>query len=156
MTQMNASPDTSKTLQELDGQDWGEPSYDSYVARNSHRLRRVPIRDFTAEDLRLMLGQEIGLEYLVPEALRRLMDDPFLAGDFGPGDLLKNILSVPQAFWDEQPELGNQATSIAALALERLGDATSPNAGAVPEALRAWLDAWMQPRRTPRRDISEA
>lgn len=50
-----------KTLEELDGEKWGEPSYDSYLVTNCHRLRRIPLKDFSVEDLRLMIGQGIGL-----------------------------------------------------------------------------------------------
>jgi len=69
--------DRSKTLQQLDGTDWGEPTFDSHLVQECHRLHRVPLRDFTVEDLRITIGQDIGLEYLVPLALERLHADPF-------------------------------------------------------------------------------
>jgi len=56
-----------QTLTQLEGNDWGEPNYPSYVVTNSHRLRHKPLREFTAEDLRFMLGQQISLPILMPE-----------------------------------------------------------------------------------------
>lgn len=59
-----------KTLEQLEGQNWGEPDYDSYLVRNSHRLYRLPLHLFEEEDLRFMIGQRFGLKYLIPLALR--------------------------------------------------------------------------------------
>ena len=61
--------DRSRSLQQLDGQDRGEPTFRSHLVRECRRLRRVPLRDFTAEDLRSAIGQNVGLEYLVLLAL---------------------------------------------------------------------------------------
>ncbi len=55
-----------KSLQELEHSDWGEPTYDSHLVTTIHRLRRVPLRQYTVEDLRIMIGQNIGLQYLIP------------------------------------------------------------------------------------------
>ena len=54
--------DRSKTLQQLEGSDWGDPTYDSHLVTECHRLRRVPLREFTVEKLRIMIGQQIGLQ----------------------------------------------------------------------------------------------
>ena len=62
----------AKSLEELEASDWGEPTYDSYLVTTIHRLRRVPLRQFSVEDLRIMIGQDIGLQYLVPLALEHL------------------------------------------------------------------------------------
>jgi len=54
--------DRSKSLQQFDGQDWGEPTYPSHLVRECRRFRRVPLCNFTAEDLRIAIGQNVGLE----------------------------------------------------------------------------------------------
>ena len=79
--------DHNKSLQDLEGKDWGEPTYDSHLVTECHRLRRVPLREFTAESLRVLIGQQIGLPYLVPMALEMLQADPFTEGDYYGGDL---------------------------------------------------------------------
>lgn len=94
-----------KTLEQLDGVEWGEPNWKSYVVINCHRLRRVPLRDFTVEGLRLMIGQEEGLEYLVPLALEQLERDPMVSGDYYEGDLLQNVQRLPMKFWEQHPVL---------------------------------------------------
>lgn len=77
-----------QSLQELEGEDWGEPTFPSYLVRTCHALRRKPLREFMVEDLRIMIGQNIGLDYLIPLALEHLQQNPLVAGDFFPGDLL--------------------------------------------------------------------
>jgi len=97
-----------QTLEQLEGTEWGEPNYGSSVVINYHRLRRVPLRDFTVEDLRLMIGQREGLAYLVPLALEQLEHDPMVSGDYYEGDLLQNIQRLPVKFWEQHPALGER------------------------------------------------
>jgi hypothetical protein len=112
--------DRNKTLQQLEDRDWGEPTYDSHLVIECHRLRRVPLREFTAENLRIMIGQQIGLPYLLPLALELLSGDPFTEGDYYRGDLLAVVLRVDAAFWREQPQLHRAAAEIAERAFSLL------------------------------------
>jgi CDI immunity proteins len=95
-----------ETLTQLESKDWGEPTFPSYVVTNGHRLRHKPLRDFTAEDLRFMLGQQISLPILMPLALDVLeLENPFAGGESGHGTLLHNALRVDGQFWKEHPSL---------------------------------------------------
>lgn len=105
--------DCSKSLQQLEGTDWGEPQFDSHLVTECHRLRQVPLCDFTVEDLRITIAQDISLEYLIPIALERLYDNPFAEGSYYPCDLLVNVLRAETEFWRQHPELRDQATEIA-------------------------------------------
>ena len=88
------------TLEELDGQSWGEADADATgLVRECHRLRRIPVRNLSNDDLRLLLGQQIGEEWLVPIALARLHQEP-LAGDLYPGDLLNAVLKIDVKHWE--------------------------------------------------------
>jgi hypothetical protein len=82
-------PIRAKTLDELEGIVSGPPTYDSYLVQTCHRLRTKPIGEFDIEDLRIMIGQNIGLPYLLPLALDRLEENPWARGHMYPGDLLK-------------------------------------------------------------------
>ncbi len=94
-----------QNLDQVEGVDWGEPAYSSYVVTNSHRLRKKSLREFTPEDLRFMLGQQISLPILMPMALDVLEYEPFAAGDMFPGALLNMALQVDPMFWREYPGL---------------------------------------------------
>jgi hypothetical protein len=112
----NATPNSS--IEELEGDRWPEPDADSHLVRECDRLRKLQLRLFTVENLRIMLGQDIGARYLVPIALGHLEADPCVAGDFYPGDLLCSVLSLPREFWSANPELKARVAAVAARAID--------------------------------------
>ena len=83
-----------KTLENLEKDFWGKPDFDSHLVTRCYELRKLPLDNFTTEDLRIMIGQEIGLDYLIPLAIEVLTIDLFAEGDFFEGDLLKNVLEA--------------------------------------------------------------
>jgi CDI immunity proteins len=97
--------DRNKSIEELEGVDWGEPNSDSSLVTTCHRLRRKPLNRFTEEDLRIMIGQKISLPYLIPLAIERLEEDPLVETCFFRGDLLAVVLRVGEPFWSDHPEL---------------------------------------------------
>ena len=117
---MLAPSELDKSLQELEQSDWGEPTYDSHLVTTVHRLRRAPLRQFSVEDLRIMIGQSVGLPYLVPLALQHVRKDPLAEGDFYPGDLLKSMLTADSTFWRDHPEWRDEVREIATGTLTRL------------------------------------
>lgn len=91
--------DLHKTLEQLDGLVWNEPDYDSHLVRTCHQLRKKPLRAFTIEDLRIMIGQDINLEFLIPIALKQLRQNILAEGDLYEGDLLNNVLASEEEYW---------------------------------------------------------
>lgn len=102
-----------QTLEKLEGDDWGEPQYDSYLVRTIHALRRKPIREFTVEDLRITLGQKFGTHFLTPLALEQLEVEPFVEGNCYPGDLLVSVMRLPHDYWARHPTEVNRMAAIA-------------------------------------------
>lgn len=92
-----------RTLDELEGVA-AAPTYDSYLTGTCHRLRKKPIGEFSGEDLRIMIGQNIGLFYLVPIALDVLERHPLARGDFYPGDLLCALLRADPVYWQHHSD----------------------------------------------------
>lgn len=105
--------DKTKSLQQLEEHDWGEPTFESHLVQTCHNLRRKPLAEFYIEDLRIMIGQAIGLQYLVPLALEKLEVAPLVEGDFYAGDLLVALLRVDDSFWTAHPELKSRMKTIA-------------------------------------------
>ena len=95
--------DRNKSLEELEHDVWGEPDFEWHLVMKVHRLRRKPLNEFTTEDLRMMIGQEVGLPFLVPIAIERLEIDPLADGNFYRGDLLSNVCRINESFWTDQP-----------------------------------------------------
>jgi hypothetical protein len=99
--------DKSKvTLDTVDPPAWGPAPPDATaLVKWCHELRSKPLVDFTVEDLRVMIGQQVGLNRLVGLAHKRLRADPLVQGDYYPGDLLASVLRVDGAFWERSPDL---------------------------------------------------
>ena len=93
-----------KTLENLEKDFWDNSKCDSNLLKRCWELRKVTLDKFTTEDLRIMIGQQIGLNYLFPLAIESLTKDLFSEGDFYPGDLLKSVLSVDTNFWNTHKE----------------------------------------------------
>lgn len=77
-------------------------------------LIKIPLNEYSIEDLRLMIGQELGLPYLIPLAVEKLTHDLFAEGDLYEGDLLANVLKVERAFWEQNPGLWEKLNELIA------------------------------------------
>lgn len=102
----------SKSLEELENRRWCKPDFDSKLANECQRLWMVPISQLSVENLRMLIGQKIGLEFLVPVALDVLARNPLAEGSMYKGDLLASIAAIPDNFWANHPELNNQVVEI--------------------------------------------
>jgi|688.fasta_scaffold997157_2 hypothetical protein len=103
-----------KSLESLEKKTWPALSADegSYLIKTCNSLRKKQLQDFTTEDLRIMIGQEIGLYFLMPLAIETLTNDLFAEGDMYEGDLLKNVLEVDTKFWDDNKNYWQQLNDI--------------------------------------------
>ncbi|UNK21355.1 contact-dependent growth inhibition system immunity protein [Paenibacillus sp. N3/727] len=88
--------------------DWGEPEYCSSLVVNVHRLRKTPLKNFSDEDLRLMILQQVSLDYLLPIAFERLINNPLRSGEMYTGDLLSSILKVDKAYWTDRQDFKHE------------------------------------------------
>jgi len=93
-----------KTIEDLEKNRWPHNDFDSRLVRRTQELRKIPLNLFTTEDLRIMIGQQIGLDYLIPLVLETLTENLWAEGDFFEGDLLKNVLEVETEFWSKNKE----------------------------------------------------
>lgn len=93
-----------KTLENLEKEVWPKMDFDSHLVRRTTQLRRVPLNEFSVEDLRIMIGQSFSLFYLIPLALEKLEENILSEGDMMPGDLLQAVAKSDPEFWTEYPE----------------------------------------------------
>ncbi|WP_163215058.1 contact-dependent growth inhibition system immunity protein [Bacteroides sp. 519] len=91
---------SNKTLKELEKKSIEFPEDSSYLVRKVFELYNKKIKEFEVEDLRIMISQGFGLDYLIPIAINKLKENLFIEGDFYPGDLLESILSIKKEYWD--------------------------------------------------------
>lgn len=102
---MTSPIDTNLTLEQLEGRKPSKAEFESALVTRCYELYHRPLAEFTVEDLRLMIGQEFGLPFLIPLAIEKLESDPFVSGDYYPGDLLVAVLRVSNDFWNEHEDL---------------------------------------------------
>ena len=113
----------NKTIEQLEKNKWGEPKFQSHVVVTSYKLRKKKLKDFTVEDLRLMIGQNIGNQFLIPLAINHLRQDINSEGDFYPGDLLKSVLKSETSFWESNQNLKKEVVKILDTQIDKLIDA---------------------------------
>ena len=101
-----------KTLENLEKSNWGEPTYDSYLVKTCHKLRRKPLEEFETEDLRIMIGQNIGLDYLIPLALETLKENILAECHMYEGDLLNSVLTSEKEFWQKNLDYYNEVLTL--------------------------------------------
>lgn len=96
----------NKTIEALEKRDFGNPAEaPTPLTKRCLELSKKPLNEFSAEELSLMIGQGFSLNYLIPLAIDFLKKDLLTEGDLYPGDLLKSVQSVDEAFWVSNPKL---------------------------------------------------
>jgi hypothetical protein len=118
---MVASSVLDQSIQQLEKSDWGEPETgETSLIQDCLRLRRVPIRNLTLHDLVTLIGQSIGLDWLVPLALERLRKEPLTEAFYYDGDLLAAVLSVKKTLWGKHATWYSEIDDIARRAFATL------------------------------------
>ena len=103
---MSVPSQDHQSLDDIEGSTWGpRPSDATTLVAAIHALRHKPVGELTAADLRLLIGQRVGLDVVLPRALALLRQSPLVEGDLYPGDLLAAALHLPEAYWREHSAL---------------------------------------------------
>ncbi|RZJ72382.1 contact-dependent growth inhibition system immunity protein [Flavobacterium sp.] len=91
-----------KSLESLENDVWKSGGEEpTTLIRTCFALREKPLSQFEVEDLRIMIGQNIGLAYLIPMAIEVLHQNILAEGDFYEGDLLNSVLTADAKYWLE-------------------------------------------------------
>ncbi len=90
----------------------GNSKFLSHLTITCYELRKKPISQYSVKNLRILIGQRIGLNYLIPLAIEQLEDNALSSGDLYDGDLLESVVSIGNNFWLANPELKNDLERI--------------------------------------------
>ena len=94
----------TKSIEQLEKDIWEEPSgFPTDLVEKCFQYRKIVIGELTNEQLRLLISQKIGLDYLIEIALEKLEQDICTEGDFYNGDLLDSVSKVSTEFWSKKP-----------------------------------------------------
>jgi hypothetical protein len=95
-----------KSLESLEKNIWPPLDSDegSYLIKTCNQLRKKQLENFTTEDLRIIVGQSIGLKFLIPLAIEILKTDILAEGDLYEGDLLQSVLLSDKDYWRQEKD----------------------------------------------------
>lgn len=94
-----------KSIENLEKKNLGDiPNNESSIVRRFLKLRKVPLDEFTIDDIRFMINQETGLPWLLTLALEILQKNLFAEGNYYKGDLLNAILKIKFENWSANKE----------------------------------------------------
>lgn len=115
--------DRSKSLQELEGEDWGDPeAAETPMIGRVRTLRRKPVEDLTNGEVRLAVAQRVGFPLVLELALERLRPDPLLLADFYPGDVLAALVRIDEPEWEGRNDLRASLAELYRHAMEQSSD----------------------------------
>jgi CDI immunity proteins len=96
----------SRSISELEKSDWPKPGPKTpSVFVRCYELRQKPLSQLTVRDMRVLIGQDIGLVYLLPMALCEIEKDPLQEAEHFKGDLLAVVLRASSDFYGRHPDL---------------------------------------------------
>ena len=91
-----------KSIEQLEKDVWKNPSeFPTDLVEKCYRYRKISISKLTDEQIRLLISQKIGIEYLIGIALEKLERNILTECDFYEGDLLVAVSSIATEFWNK-------------------------------------------------------
>jgi hypothetical protein len=92
----------SKSIEQLENDYWKVQSeFPTNLIKRCFEYRKIKISELTVEQIRLLISQKIGIEFLIGIALEKLEQNIIAEGDLYEGDLLDSVSKVPTKFWNK-------------------------------------------------------
>lgn len=103
--QCKLQPMNTKTVEQLENNYWAElDEYPTDLVKRCHEYRRVPLNQMTVEQMRTLILQKIGVQYLLPKSMSILRENLLVEGDCYPGDLLYAVSRLTIDDWKNYEE----------------------------------------------------
>ncbi|WGH76175.1 contact-dependent growth inhibition system immunity protein [Tenacibaculum tangerinum] len=92
----------TKSIEQLEKDVWKNHSeFPTDMVEKCYRYRKISIAELTNVQIRLLISQKIGVEYLIGIALEKLERNILTECDFYEGDLLIAVSGLPAEFWSK-------------------------------------------------------
>jgi len=101
-----------KSISEIKGLPEVKSEFGSSLEKNILKAEQKPIKELTNEDLRILLGQNLHLELIVPIVLDRLKFDILTRSEDLDVMLLTKLLQIESNYWEDNPEIKNTFDSL--------------------------------------------
>ena len=93
-----------RSIEQLENDYWKDVDFPSTLVERCFAYRKIPVSNLTVEQLRLLIGQQIGLPYTIPKAISFLQEEILVEGDYYPGDLLNSLLDLSEDDWNQNAD----------------------------------------------------
>ena len=101
-----------QSLQALENHYWGDPlNAPTTLVKRCIELSKVSVDRLLSGDLRVMIGQKIRLQYLIPLAIQKFQKDIFVDAELYKGDLLEIVLRIDTSFGTVMKIIGYNFTN---------------------------------------------
>jgi CDI immunity proteins len=105
--------DSTKSIEQLENDYWPTAiSNPTKLTEKCYHYRRIPVQELTTEQTRLLIGQNIGLHFLIPKAIDILRSNILAEGDFFEGDLLNAVLNCDINYWEVHADLRSEVIDL--------------------------------------------
>lgn len=90
-----------RSIEQLENDYWKGVDFPTNLVERCFSYRKIPVSNLSEEQLRLLIGQQIGLPYTIPKAISVLQGNILAEGDYYPGDLLNSLLDLSEENWKQ-------------------------------------------------------
>ena len=132
----------NSSIEQLENDYWPpltKDDFQSYLITTIQELRSKRIGSFEVEDLRIMIGNGVGMKYLVPKAIKELSNNILADGDFYEGDLLKFVLMSDPEYWKNNKKQWSEICEIYESNLQVLKDEDTTD-----EIRNGWFESYVK------------
>ena len=96
--------DTSRSLEQLTGYDWGDPEIaPTGMVETIIRACKKPLNALDDEEIGLLISQNEGFPFILDLVWPMLERDPLHCFRHYEGDVLAKLLRAPEEIWAERP-----------------------------------------------------
>jgi hypothetical protein len=88
-----------QSLEQLENDIWPDIDFPTPLVERCYKFRKIPLKDLTVEQLRVLIVQNIGVKFLLPNAYDILKSNILAEGDCYEGDLLNAVMNVKD--WED-------------------------------------------------------
>lgn len=92
-----------KSIEQLENNYWKEESeFPTNLVLRCFEYRKIKLSKLTIEQIRLLISQNIGIEFLIGIALEKLEENIIIEGNLYEGDLLDSVSKISPEFWKKK------------------------------------------------------
>ncbi|WP_298289014.1 contact-dependent growth inhibition system immunity protein [uncultured Lutibacter sp.] len=93
------------SIEQLEKDYWKDYDFETDLVKNCYDLRKVPIKNLKPENIRLLIGQNIGVNYILRITFNILEKNPLIDSEFYEGDLLVTLIDYFTKYPNRNQEL---------------------------------------------------